>query len=417
MYFSILLGTWCWYGFDNYNQSFDISIFLDTICYIPKTVLYFIQKVLPADREKFEKDVRKLIIGKPYTGHVYHDIFTISNKDLDEGEIKKLKKVIEKLTKERNDYVPLLWFKIKEDLKKTEKKWLNWEQVKKIAADGDLHNEQTLQAALQFFHGAGDIVYFSDIKEFIVLDLQWLINQLSEVITIPTHRELQKKQVDTRHWKKLETNSILHEDICKAVWPEGTFEGLVAIMMKYALLLPLPIKPNKGKAYLVPSLLPLKSQDGEHEVKQSEESLRLPVRMVPAHEFIPVGLTSRLITTLINEHHWEAMGDLYKDFAALNVDKSGKGPQISITQVEDTIEIRCTKRWEGAEKHLQESLKTIKSTFETLTNKQTSKLQLQCQECQEWFGVEEPSADCPLCNHTFDQSTYSIWVEVSFCVG
>ena len=372
---------------------------------------------------------------------MYHKIFTISNKEPDAGEIKELKKVIEELTKERNDDVPLLWFKIKEDLKKTKEKWLNWEQVKRIAAAGGLHNEKTLQAALQFFHGAGDMVYFNDIKDFIVLDPQWLIKQLSEVITIPSFGgDGRMQRGATCHWTELETNSLLREDICKVVWAENTIEGLVAIMMKYALLLPMPNDSNKGKVYLVPSLLPLKSQCGEKEgtqseerasllrplkspegqkkVTQSEENVRLPVRIVPPDEFIPVGLTSRLITTLINEHHWEYKGPLYKDAATLNVEKSDQGPQVSITQVKDAIEIRCTKRWDDAGKRLQKSLVTIKSMLETLINKQTSKLQIQCKGCKKWFEVKDLSeiankADCPKCNCQFDQSPYSIWAEVS----
>ena len=401
------------------QSNFKVSFF-----YILKTVLYSIQNVSTADKENFEKDVRELISGKPFTGHIHPEIHTISNRvrdKLHEGKINELKEHIEKLTKERSDDVPLLWFKIKEELKKTAKQWLNREQVKQIATDGGLENEKTLEAALQFFHGAGDIVYFSDIRDFVVLDPQWLIDQLSKIITIPKHKEQHMKPCDTRHWKTLEKYSFLHEDICIAVWHKDTMEGLLAIMRKYALLLPFSIKSDKGKVYLVPSLLPLKSQEEEKEGRQSEN---LPVRIVPIDGFIPVGLTSRLITALVNEHGWEYQGKIYKNAATLNVvsKKNDQKPQISIIEKGKALEVSCTKRPGGASKVLQQSVKIIRSILKNLKNNQDSKLEICCKKCGSWFCKEleeiPTTYDCGAENCNFDKSAYSIWVdtEVCFCI-
>ena len=388
-------------------------------------MLYFLQEASENDGEEFENAIWKFIENKTYRNHVHKNIFRISNKEPNPDKINKLKKTIEALAETQRIDVPLLWFKVKENLKENLKETgetcLKWDRVKEIAEAEGLKEEKTLQEAVQFFHRVGDLVYFSDVGDFVVIDPQWLINMLSKVITIPGYREQQGGHCDASHWPKLEREGILHEDICKAVWPQGTVDGLIAIMMKYALLMPLSTNSDesKHKEYLVPSLLPPKPHGaGKGEEKRSNKREFLPVRLAAPENFIPVGLTSRLIAALTKKDHWVNQGQKYNNAAKFVVKKYGKKPQISINQIDGTIEISCTKRWEESSKLLQESVNLISSTLKVLSSSQDFKMQIYCDECRSWFPIKQFSEitetdDCPKCEREFNQTCYSIWVSNS----
>ena len=378
------------------------------------SLLYFPQKASKDDETIFERDIWELVKDKSYRNQIYPTIFKISNRIRDHGKINELKKAIENLTKDRKIKVPLLWFKVKEKLKATGEKWLEWDRVKEIAKAEGLKDEKTLQAALHFLHRVGDLVYFSDMREFVVIDPQWLINMLSKVITIPGYREQQGGQCDACHWTKLEREGILHKDVCKAVWPEGTVDGLIAIMMKYALLMPNPSRKGKSqeKTYLVPSLLEAKPH--KDSAAHSKENSSPPIKLVPPSNFIPVGLTSRLITTLINEEGWHTLGIIYKDAATFEFKQLVENILISVCQVNGNIEVRCRKNWSGAGNVLSKSLRIIHSTLKTLSNNQVFKHEICCVGCKSWIGIDEPEDfderdSCPVDTCRLDRSAYSKW--------
>ena len=360
----------------------------------------------------FENQILTFLKGKRYAGHVCHPIIRISSLTREPGQVNQLKMTIEDLVQDQQYNVPLSWFKMKETLKETKKAWLDWRTVQDKAKHVGIRHKGKLRAALQFFHSIGELVYFEEVPDFIVIDPQWLIDMLSRVITIPSHyRRINK------HWEILETEALLHEDAMKEVWPEGAVQGLVAIMMKYALLLPVSADyklrdPSKsippGKVYLVPSLLPAKGSDETHQPADTPEGTAPPVTLVFPDNFIPVGLTSRLITSLCNYSSWKAVGQVYKDTATFKVMKKGK---FSVFQKSGEIKISSGK---SPPKNDHKALQTILASLKKLSPHQDIKVCISCPDCQSpvpTAGPEETLDDVYTCHngHSFPPFANQLW--------
>ena len=386
--------------------------------------------VQPHEADAFEKDIFEFLKDKPYADHVCTPIYKISNRTRDKHIVEKLKVAIEELAKDQKYNVPLSWFKLKETLKKNNKPseteqpgniktaWLTWKEVQDIAEQEQIHHTDSLRAALQFFHNVGELVYFEEVQHFIVINPQWLIDMLSKVITIPSHyKEIQKK-----HWKLLENEALLHEDAMKEVWPQGAVQGLVDIMMKYALLLPVPAdykmrhpskRIPKGKVYLVPSLLPSKASDETPQAADTREGSAPAVTLVFPDNFIPVGLTSRLITALCNEHDWKALRQIYKDAAKFEVKKKGKILHISVLQMLEGIEVSCDVGADDSDHIHSESLQTIRAVLRKLSPQQDIKVCISCHcgALVETAGPGNVSDQAYTCynGHRWYPSSYRVW--------
>ena len=390
--------------------------------------------VQPHEAAAFEKDILEFLGGKPYADHVCTPLYMISNRNRDTEMVNKLKVAIEQLANDQKYTVPLSWFKLKETLKKSnkpseteqpgniKKAWLTWKEVQDMAEQEGIHDTDTLRAALQFFHNVGELVYFEEVTDFIVIDPQWLIDMLSKVITIPSHY----KTIQRKHWELLENEALLHEDAMKEVWPEGAVQGLVDIMMKYALLLPVSTNyklrhpSNKippGKVYLVPSLLPSKGSDETPQAADRHEGSAPPVTLVFPDNFIPVGLTSRLITALCNEHDWKALRQIYKDAAKFEVKKKGKILHISVLQMLEGIKVSCDDGADNSNQLHSESLQTIHAVLRKLSPQQDIKVCISC-HCKALIetagpgNVLDPAYTC-YDGHRCDPTSYRGWFNKS----
>ena len=367
------------------------------------------------EADVFEKQILTLLKGKRYAGHVCHPIIRISSLTREPGQVNQLKTVIEDLVQDQWNNVPLSWFKMKETLKEMKKPWLDWRIVRDNAGQVGIRHESKLRAALQFFHNVGELVYFEEVPDFIVIDPQWLIDMLSRVITIPSHY----MQIN-KHWEILESEALLHEDAMKEVWPEGAVQGLVDIMMKYALLLPVPADYKlrdpanlvpPGKVYLVPSLLPAKDSDETQQPAETPEGTAPPVTLVFPYNFIPVGLTSRLITSLCNDSSWKAIGQVYKDTATFKVMMKGR---FSVIQKSGEIKISTKCSGRNPQRIDQKALQTILASLKKLSPHQDIKVCISCPDCQSPVPTAGPDTtldDEYTCHngHTFDPSAYQMW--------
>ena len=276
-------------------------------------------------------EIWKLLKDKPYSNQIYRKIFHISNLERDVKEIEQLKAAIEELAMEQGMTIPLTWFQFKEaicnsDLDKPYIKTLDTARQ----VGGQLGMEKNnVRSALLFFHSIGDVVYFDDdvLKKYVVTSPQWLIDQIKKVITIPRYWSSEGRRDDDPHWPFLEKEGCLHDDLVNQCWGDDQ-EVLLHLMQKFALLLPMPenfIKSNsmknaKGKFYVIPSLLQL----CETELCESRNTLQL----VFLDNFIPLGFTSRLIASLVNECHWVVAGKLFRNHARLLPTRE---PDIQIT--------------------------------------------------------------------------------------
>ena len=366
--------------------------------------------------EKFVASLRQFISKEPYATHVYDAVFTLSNKVRSEKDVEELRNVIESLASDNSFEVPLLWYKLKETMKKTGGKWMVWSDVRAVGEEVGILDEDALKACLEFFHTAGDL-YFdpSSSTDFVALDPQWLINQFKEVISIP------KKSPNVLvKWLRpnAETPGIFNHESLKNVWQPETVDALIAIMKRFALMFCLPgtykfsyvsQQEDETNYYIIPSLLPSKDIDDKN-----QETTGPPVMLLPRSGFLPIGMTSRLIATLINKDNWKVVGDLYKNSAKFCPHGVDSKVTVTLTQKAGMIEVTGNELKPNNGHLLTRSLETISITLCKLNRQEPFNGGIYCSNCHDLIHVDlhgsiESFCLCPHHGGRNDPSKYDIW--------
>ena len=210
---------------------------------------------------------------KSYSAHLVEHVFvvdnTLSGSASECPEVVRLRQDILAVAQElpqMKEAIPVKWLKFEKALQVTKKdghKWISLESAKKIASQAcQIVDDLEFVTLLNFLHDQRIIIHFNDTPEletFVVLDLQWLIDVFSKVITVQpySHKERKFKEL----WCKLEETGILEQTLLEHVWgplleQQETSESLIAIMEKFSLLCPWPSsEASSSKQYLVPSML------------------------------------------------------------------------------------------------------------------------------------------------------------------
>ena len=385
--------------------------------------IYF-QQCTPEEEERYVNEVHRFMSDKPYAAHMYGKVFTISNRDRITNDVQELRYAIEHLAQGQSYEVPLVWFKFKELLKETRMAWLLWSSIKAIGEEAGIQDENTLKAALKFLHEVGDVYFDANLtSDFVVTDPQWLIEQFRLVISIPSFLTQQRFPDSTRHWLNLEKQGVLHKVVITNVWPAGAVDGLIAIMKRFALLVSVPRnyslqyvqrQHDEGEIFLVPSLLPAKSEEDK-----PPESTEPPVMIIPPDNFIPVGMVSKLIASLVNENHWNVVGPLYKDAATFSPQGADSKVTVTLTQRQGMIEVTGNQLEPNTGHLLRQALKTIVGKLHKFVGHKPFTAGIYCSKCHTMIEVElhgltlKPYYICPGHRGKYEPSNYAAWFNLS----
>ena len=356
------------------------------------------------------------INNQSYASHIYGKVFTLSNKNRSMEAVEELRHVIESLASDHSYEVPLLWYKLKETMKKTGKNWMVWSEVRAIGEELGIRDEDALKACLEFFHTVGDL-YFDPISstDFVALEPQWLINQFREVITIP---KKSPNVLARRLRPNAETPGIFNHESLKNVWPQETVDALIAIMKRFALMFCLPgtykfsyvsYQWDETNYYIVPSLLPSKNTD-----EKKQQTTGPPVMLLPRSGFLPVGMTSCLIATLINQEDWTVVSELYRNSATFCPRGVDSKVTVTLTQKAEMIEVTGNQLEPNNGHLLTQSLETISTTLCKLNRRENFTGGIYCSSCPALIHVDlhgsiESFCLCPHHGGRNDPSKYGIW--------
>ena len=335
-------------------------------------------KVYKGSIDHYMKTVKHFLERKEYNKHRYHEIFAVSTRSPDSPEVGRLRDVLHQLTMDEEYEVPLKWFNLKERIKGTKRDSLTWKQLENAAWEANLHGYVEMKEALAFFHAVGDLVFFDDIPDFIVTDPQWLIDQFTKVIS--TENKEDPEQLE--YWVELDEYGYLRGSLLEKIWPhERERKQMTRLMERFALLLPvrkyLPRninvkRPEQGeKEFLVPCLLP----PAEKQIQDSQKALTLK----PVYNYIPSGLTGRLISSLCINDKWDICGQVDTRSASFRLE-DGCHVSLNIIPLSGEIEIRgnCPKN-----KTLKETLNVISRTLAELPGSIEFDMCLQCSHTTE----------------------------------
>ena len=233
---------------------------------------------------------------------------TKSGKTADQEEIIELRKKILELadkmphTKKK---IPLQWHRVEKEICQPvwqQEKYLLLEsfQEKIVSRYCTFEDESDFDELVYFLHSRGTIVYHEhehDKKKggLIVLNPQWLINVLCEIIKVKPHdNELWWTRNDR---KKLAKEGVLLERLinhtCRKENVGLIKESLISLMDKFNLICESPEKAEETKKgesqYLVPCMLTT-FYEGEEEKENAA-----PIYITFQTKYVPYGLFSRLV--------------------------------------------------------------------------------------------------------------------------
>ncbi len=142
---------------------------------------------------KLEQNLQDKLTGKQYK-YLIADFFHVDSKGGVRGDtenFKKLKKSLIKLIKVCPTWEterPIPYMRLLSRLYEQEEKpaLLRYEDVKKDALQYNIKSNEDVKQFLSFHHSTGDLTYLSDstMKDFVIVNAQWLVNVFTKIITI-----------------------------------------------------------------------------------------------------------------------------------------------------------------------------------------------------------------------------------------
>ena len=271
---------------------------------------------------------------KRYREHLYKDIFVVDNTksggEEECVEVRRLREEVPAVAKElelTKEEIPVTRLRYENKLRKKRDKWLTLEEAKWVAfEDCEIKKDDEFSALLTFLHDKGIVIHFSDspeLERIVVLDPQWLVDVLKNVITVRRFKHTEHPVKDL--WIQLEETGILDEKLIDHAWRDlldnqESHKSLIAIMERLSLISPWPSSKD-SKQYLVPSMLMSPPTD---DVLQLLDSVNVPSLFVTfASGRVPPGLFSRLISHFLQwcGEEWKSKvsPQLFHNFAMFHI--------------------------------------------------------------------------------------------------
>ena len=157
-----------------------------------------------------------------------------SNKNVD--DIKKCLVSIVKTQSHWGEKVPISWTKLesvlktlkegsKKNLKEGSKVFPFSSLLVNVLKTNDLgiNSEEDLVNALTFFNETGVILFRNDIKNIIILDVQWFVNAFKRIIFDEEHMEVMEDMRDFSEFQELNEHGLLCSEILNVLWQNSNF--------------------------------------------------------------------------------------------------------------------------------------------------------------------------------------------------
>ena len=201
--------------------------------------------------------------------------------------------------------IPLQWHRVEKEITKLtwqEKKYLQkkvfHEEV--VSRYCKFDNKDDFDELLHFLHARGSIFYHEytgDEDGLVVLDPQWLINVLCEIIKVTPCDDdtlsLSQERTDLRE------KGILHRRLlnnaCKNQNLDPIKDSLVSLMEKFNLICKWPTSEPEDSIILVPCMLTAKSEEGNIVEHMTNNSLEPVYLFFDKTNYVPGGLFCRLV--------------------------------------------------------------------------------------------------------------------------
>lgn len=217
--------------------------------------------------------------------------------------MKELKMCIAKTLKSQDHWgknVPVAWTKLESVLRKLREriKIFNFanllEHIQK-KDDVQINTDSELLTALNFFHDTGVILFRDEIKEIIIIDVQWFVDAFKCIIMDEKHATLMD-QHNLNHFDDLNNYGLLFNSLLEDLWKnEGFFEHKVSLV-KHMKHLDMLAELDRNTWY-VPCM------NKQKYTPDILENSNVSSTLCFLFEFLPIVIFHRLIVACINKRN------------------------------------------------------------------------------------------------------------------
>nr|XP_022303248.1 uncharacterized protein LOC111110883 isoform X2 [Crassostrea virginica] len=150
----------------------------------------------------------------------------LSNKN-----VEAFKECLAATVKSQNHWgerVPISWTKLEAVLKKLKESnhvFSFSNLLRYVLENNDLgiNNEEDLLTALMFFNDTGVILFRSEIKDIIILDVQWFVDAFKRIIFDEKHMEAMEDMSDFAEFQELNEQGLLSSNVLNVLWQNSDF--------------------------------------------------------------------------------------------------------------------------------------------------------------------------------------------------
>lgn len=198
------------------------------------------------------------ILGDHVKKEHIKDFIILSNLSKSEEQFDLLRETIFGLASKVNTWgqkLPVRWIKLEQRLDilrtKDNKTVISYVDVIEHGKQVDpaIHNEKEIKLFLNYQHEMGNIIFFEDIPEYIILQPQWLVDVLKCLISAPKFQK-EKQLLHSSDWIELETTGRLSEDLLTEIFSQTSLSysvpykyHVLKVMEKFDII----VKPSVSK--------------------------------------------------------------------------------------------------------------------------------------------------------------------------
>ncbi|XP_076115645.1 uncharacterized protein LOC143083262 [Mytilus galloprovincialis] len=259
------------------------------------------------DKLQISKETRKWEIQKqfdqilgdhPKRKHI-KDFIMLSNTTSTESDFDVLRRRIVQLASKVETWgqqLPTRWIKYEQVLdqhRENQDRVMAYEDMKTLGKSVGLEikDGNELNLFLKYQHDIGNLIYFEDIPDLVILQPQWLVDVLKCLVSARKF-QIQRNIVYNSDWKELETTGRLTEDlITQAFTGEG--EGtdfikyrrhILQIMEKFDII----VKPD------------IPEEESVSSPEEKEENDEIKKSKLPVYYYVPCLIKSKAISNIVD---------------------------------------------------------------------------------------------------------------------
>ena len=236
-------------------------------------------------------------------------VFSVEKKS--NKNMENLKKCITSTVKSQSHWgekVPISWSNLESMLKKLRKDsnlYLFSDLLRDVQNMSELkiENENDLILALTFFHETGVILFRKEIKDIVILSVQWFIDAFKCIILDEEHMKI-KDHINFQDFNDLHRFGLLSTNLLESLWKDNNFfqhkQSLVTHMKQLDMIAEL----SKDMWY-VPCM------NKQKYLCKVLENCTVSSRLCFLYEFLPFVIYHRLVVACINNlgmKPWESEG-------------------------------------------------------------------------------------------------------------